>query len=88
MCIRDREEGDWFNMNGNAKRCVQTCWGKRTAARLQAHAAFGVAVHIEPVALLLRVGEHQMCIRDRWVISPAARWASCISFRRSSVQKQ
>ena len=24
-------------MNGNAKRCVQTCWGKRTAARLQAH---------------------------------------------------
>ena len=32
-----QEEGDWFNMNGNAKRCIQTCWGKRTAARLQAH---------------------------------------------------
>ena len=24
-------------MNGNAKRCIQTCWGERTARRLQAH---------------------------------------------------
>ena len=32
-----QEEGDWFNMNGNAKRCVQTCWGKRTQQRLVAH---------------------------------------------------
>ena len=37
MISYTQEEGDWFNMNGNAKRCVQTCWGKRTAARLQAH---------------------------------------------------
>ena len=37
MLSDTQEEGDWFNMNGNAKRCVQTCWGKRTAARLQAH---------------------------------------------------
>ena len=37
MLSDTQEEGDWFNMNGNAKRCVQTCWGKRTAQRLQAH---------------------------------------------------
>lgn len=37
MLSDTQEEGDWFNMNGNAKRCVQTCWGARTAARLQAH---------------------------------------------------
>ena len=37
MLSDTQEEGDWFNMNGNAKRCIQTCWGKRTAARLQAH---------------------------------------------------
>ena len=28
MLSDTQEEGDWFNMNGNAKRCVQTCWGK------------------------------------------------------------
>lgn len=37
MLSDTQEKGDWFNMNGNAKRCIQTCWGKRTAARLQAH---------------------------------------------------
>ena len=37
MLSDTQEEGDWFNMNGNAKKCIQTCWGKRTAARLQAH---------------------------------------------------
>ena len=33
MLSDTQEEGDWFNMNGNAKRCVQTCWGQRTAQR-------------------------------------------------------
>ena len=33
MLSDTQEEGDWFNMNGNAKRCIQTCWGKRTAKR-------------------------------------------------------
>lgn len=37
MLSDDQEEGAWFNMNGNAKKCIQTCWGQRTAARLQAH---------------------------------------------------
>ena len=37
MLSDTQEEGDWFNMNGNAKRCVQTCWGQRTAQRLQAY---------------------------------------------------
>lgn len=37
MLSDTQEEGDWFNMNGNAKKCVQTCWGKKTAQRLQAH---------------------------------------------------
>ncbi len=32
-----QEAGDWFNMNGNAKKCVQTCWGRRTAQRLIDH---------------------------------------------------
>ena len=37
MLSDTQEEGDWFNMNGNAKKCIQTCWGSRTAKRLQAH---------------------------------------------------
>ncbi len=37
MLSDTQEAGAWFNMNGNAKKCIQTCWGKRTAARLQAH---------------------------------------------------
>lgn len=37
MLSDTQEEGVWFNMGGNAKRCVQTCWGQRTAKRLQAH---------------------------------------------------
>ncbi len=37
MLSDTQEEGAWFNMAGNAKRCVQTCWGTRTARRLQAH---------------------------------------------------
>ena len=37
MLSDTQEEGDWFNFNGNAKKCVQTCWGRRTADRLIAH---------------------------------------------------
>lgn len=37
MLSDDQEEGDWFNMNDNAKKCVQTCWGSRTADRLVSH---------------------------------------------------
>ncbi|HJB68561.1 MAG TPA: hypothetical protein H9770_06935 [Candidatus Fournierella excrementigallinarum] len=37
MLSDTQEAGDWFNMNGNAKKCVQTCWGRRTAGRLIAH---------------------------------------------------
>lgn len=37
MLSDTQEQGDWFNMSGNAKKCVQTCWGGRTAARLTAH---------------------------------------------------
>ena len=37
MLSDTQEEGDWFNMGGNAKKCVQTCWGRRTADRLIAH---------------------------------------------------
>ena len=37
MLSDTQEQADWFNMSGNAKRCIQTCWGERTAARLQAH---------------------------------------------------
>lgn len=32
-----QEEGEWFNFGGNAKRCVQTCWGQKTADRLIVH---------------------------------------------------
>lgn len=41
-----QEEGDWFNFKGNAKKCVQTCWGEKTARRLRAH---GVAEKNSPV---------------------------------------
>ena len=37
MLSDTQEAGDWFNMNGNAKKCVQTCWGRRTAQRLIDH---------------------------------------------------
>lgn len=37
MLSDTQEEGEWFNMSGNAKRCVQTCWGQRTAQRLVNH---------------------------------------------------
>ena len=37
MLSDTQEEGDWFNMGGNAKKCVQTCWGSRTADRLVSH---------------------------------------------------
>lgn len=37
MLSDTQEEGDWFNFNGNAKRCVQTCWGQLTQNRLVAH---------------------------------------------------
>lgn len=46
MLSDTQEEGDWFNMNGNAKLCIQTCWGQRTAQRLQAH---GVPADNTPV---------------------------------------
>ncbi len=37
MLSDDQEAGDWFNMKGNAKKAVQTCWGTKTAQRLQAN---------------------------------------------------
>lgn len=37
MLSDTQEEGAWFNFNGNAKKCVQTCWGKLTQQRLIAH---------------------------------------------------
>ena len=37
MLSDTQEEGAWFNFNGNAKKCVQTCWGKLTQKRLIAH---------------------------------------------------
>ena len=37
MLSDTQEEGAWFNFGGNAKKCVQTCWGKRTQQRLVAH---------------------------------------------------
>lgn len=37
MLSDTQEEGAWFNFNGNAKKCVQTCWGRKTAERLIAH---------------------------------------------------
>ncbi len=32
-----QEAAPWFNFNGNAKKCVQTCWGEKTRQRLLAH---------------------------------------------------
>lgn len=37
MLSDTQEEGAWFNFSGNAKRCVQTCWGALTQKRLIAH---------------------------------------------------
>ncbi|MEG1550240.1 MAG: hypothetical protein RR395_07425, partial [Ruthenibacterium sp.] len=37
MLSDTQEDGAWFNFNGNAKKCVQTCWGEKTKERLVAH---------------------------------------------------
>ena len=37
MLSDTQEEGEWFNMGGNAKKCIQTCWGSLTANRLVRH---------------------------------------------------
>ncbi len=34
MLSDTQEDGKWFNMSGNAKKCIQTCWGEKTANRL------------------------------------------------------
>lgn len=37
MLSDTQEQAAWFNFNGNAKKCIQTCWGPRTKQRLIAH---------------------------------------------------
>lgn len=37
MLSDTQEEEPWFNFAGNAKKCVQTCWGAETSRRLLAH---------------------------------------------------
>lgn len=37
MLSDTQEEGEWFNFSGNAKLCIQTCWGEKTRERLLAH---------------------------------------------------
>lgn len=37
MLSDTQEEEAWFNFAGNAKKCVQTCWGELTRGRLIAH---------------------------------------------------
>lgn len=45
--LSDTQEAEpWFNFEGNAKKCVQTCWGAATQNRLVAH---GVAAQNAPV---------------------------------------
>ncbi len=46
MLSDTQEEEPWFNFNGNAKKCVQTCWGEATRERLIHH---GVPAHNAPV---------------------------------------
>ncbi|MEG2769908.1 MAG: hypothetical protein RR902_03740, partial [Oscillospiraceae bacterium] len=37
MLSDTQEDGDWFNFDKNAKKCIQTCWGEKTRERLIAH---------------------------------------------------
>ena len=37
MLSDTQEEEPWFNFNGNAKKCLHTCWGESTRQRLIAH---------------------------------------------------
>ena len=37
MLSDTQEEQPWFNFSGNARKCVQTCWGERTRRRLIDH---------------------------------------------------
>ena len=46
MLSDTQEAEDWFNFNGNAKKCVQSCWGEETRRRLIAH---GVPQYNVPV---------------------------------------
>ena len=45
--LSDTQEAEpWFNFDGNAKKCIQTCWGERTRQRLVQH---GVPAQNAPV---------------------------------------
>ncbi len=46
MLSDTQEQESWFNFNGNAKKCVQTCWGEATRERLIRN---GVPPHNAPV---------------------------------------
>lgn len=46
MLSDTQEKEPWFNFQGNAKKCVQTCWGEETRRRLMAH---GIADQNAPV---------------------------------------
>ncbi len=46
MLSDTQEQGAWFNFAGNAKKCIQTCWGEVTRNRLIAH---GLPPHNAPV---------------------------------------
>lgn len=46
MLSDTQEEEEWFNFSGNAKKCVQTCWGPLTQQRLVQH---GTPLHNAPV---------------------------------------
>ena len=37
MLSDTQEQGEWFNFKGNAKKCIQTCWGEKTRQRLIDH---------------------------------------------------
>lgn len=37
MLSDTQEEEAWFNFNGNAKKCLHTCWGEKTRQRLIEH---------------------------------------------------
>lgn len=46
MLSDTQEEEPWFNFEGNAQKCIQTCWGEKTRRRLIAH---GVPAQNAPV---------------------------------------
>ena len=80
MLSDTQEAEEWFNFGGNAKKCVQTCWGEKTRQRLIEH---GVPPENAPVTGAIMMD----FLRPEWKGYYLAKEALCQKYGLDS-QKQ